>query len=93
MLARTLVLALAAGALACACSKRELPPAKAQAPATSATIPSRGPDGAKEIAEGQKDRLARPEAAARTFENHVLNPPPPKVPDTPDAEKAATTPP
>ena len=88
MLARTLILALAGGALAGACSKSELPPPKTQAPAARITAPSRGPDGAKEIAEGQKDRLARPEPAARTFENNVLNPPPPKVPETPEAVKA-----
>jgi protein TonB len=94
MLARTLILALAGGALASACSKTEPPPPKSQAPATSAIAPARGPDGAKEIDEGLKERLARQEAAARMFEKNVLNPPPPKVPEPPpEAVKAATPPP
>jgi len=77
------VLALAA------CSKGDSPPDKPKASAAApAPIVASG-----EIDEGLKERLARQEAAARMFENKVLLPPPPRIPDPPPAAAKVPEPP
>jgi protein TonB len=86
MYARTLMLAIAAGLAASACSKTEPPPpAKPPTPKTAASAPTApvAPAKSGDIDEGLKERLARQEAAAKMFESKVLQPPPPRAPEPP----------
>ena len=97
MLARTFILALAAGLLASACSKTDPPPpVKPPTPKTAAPASAPAPVAVPksgEIDDGLKERLARQEAAAKMFESKVLQPPAPKVPEPPPpAVKAAAQP-
>ena len=93
MLARTLILAIAGGLVASACSKTEPPPpVKPPTPKTAAPAPV-APAKPGEIDDGLKERLARQEAAAKMFESKVLQPPPPRAPEPPPpAVRAAAQP-